>query len=74
MKSCCRKNCIAVGHRFITAVLFLLLYVYAMAQVAWHDAATVKAALESAAERGEVYYSQFGFYEPRSSGQLKGRA
>jgi len=37
----------------------------------WHDAASIKKELIQAALQGKTYYSQFNFYDPRKSGELK---
>ena len=37
----------------------------------WHDAASINKELIQAALQGKTYYSQFNFYDPRKSGELK---
>ena len=37
----------------------------------WHDAASIKKELIQASLQGKIYYSQFNFYDPRKSGELK---
>lgn len=37
----------------------------------WHDAASIKKELIQSALQGKTYYSQFNFYDPRKSGELK---
>lgn len=37
----------------------------------WHDAASIKKELIQSALQGRTYYSQFNFYDPRKSGELK---
>ena len=37
----------------------------------WHDAASINKELIQAALQGKTYYSQYNFYDPRKSGELK---
>lgn len=58
-------------YRIVCVVLFFLTTAVVSFAQTWHDAASIKKELIQASLQGKTYYSQFNFYDPRKSGELK---
>jgi mannan endo-1,4-beta-mannosidase len=58
-------------YRIVCVVLFFLTTAVVSFAQTWHDAASIKKELIQAALQGKIYYSQYNFYDPRKSGELK---